>query len=122
MAVVQLAGYVAFIVASLVLGTRLVWLWRRTREWLELVIGAAFWLAGGLGYMAWLALGVLIAGDAAQMVAMLHKVLPQELEVRGIGEAVALCEEVVAEIEGIVFEVPADRAGAAAATMSRFGS
>ena len=64
MAVIQLAGYAAFILASLVLGTRLVLLWRRTREWPELIIGASFWLAGGLGYMAWLALGVLI-GQAA---------------------------------------------------------
>lgn len=65
MALVQLAGYAAFITASLVLGTRLIWLWRRTREWPELIIGASFWLAGGFGYMAWLAMGVFIGGGAS---------------------------------------------------------
>jgi hypothetical protein len=59
--------------------------------------------------------------DAAQMVVILRKVLPTELEIRGIGDTAAVCEEVVTAIEGIAFEAPADRAGAAAATMSRFG-
>ena len=59
---------------------------------------------------------------AEQMVVMLRRVLPEELEIRGISDAAALCEGVAAAIEGVVFEAPADRAGAAAATMSRFGS
>ena len=65
MAVLQLAGFAAFITASLVLGTRLILLWRRTREWPELTIGAAFWLAGGLGYTAWLVIGVLMNAEAS---------------------------------------------------------
>ena len=63
MAIVQLAGYAAFIVASVVLGTRLLLLWRRTREWPELTVGASFWLGGVLGYSAWLVLGILSAGE-----------------------------------------------------------
>ncbi len=63
MAIIQLAGYSAFILASLMLGTRLIRLYRRTREWPELTIGASFLLSGCLGYMAWLAVGVLIAGE-----------------------------------------------------------
>jgi hypothetical protein len=64
MALVQLAGYVAFIVASLVLGFRLIALWRRTREWPELTIGCAFLLGGACGFVAWLALGILIGAGA----------------------------------------------------------
>jgi len=65
MAMVQLAGYAAFIVTSLILGTRLVWLWRRTREWPELLIGSAFLLGGGIGYLCWLTLGVLTGSGAS---------------------------------------------------------
>lgn len=60
--------------------------------------------------------------DVAQMAVMLRKVLPEELEMRGIGEAASLCDEIAGAIEGIAFEASDDRAGAAAATMSRFGS
>jgi hypothetical protein len=65
MALVQLFGYAAFILASMILGTRLIRLWQRSREWPELVIGASFWLAGALGYIAWLAIAVLIGKSAA---------------------------------------------------------
>lgn len=50
---VQLLGYAAFIAASAVLSTRLLLLWRRTRELPELAIGLAFLLAGALGYASW---------------------------------------------------------------------
>ncbi len=60
--------------------------------------------------------------DAAQMVVMLRKVLPKELEIRGVDQTTSLCEEVATAIEGGVFEATTDRAGAAAATMNRFGS
>ena len=60
--------------------------------------------------------------DAAQMGVVLRKVLPKELETRGVGDAAALCEEIAAAIEDMVFEAPADRTKAAAATMSRLGS
>lgn len=64
MALIQLAGYVAYIVAAGILGARLIWLWRRTREWPELAIGASFLLAGFVGYAAWLVIGVLRGGGA----------------------------------------------------------
>ena len=64
MILIQLSGYAAFIIASLVLGTRLVLLWRRTRELPELTIGLAFWFAGCMGYTAWMILGVLLTSGA----------------------------------------------------------
>jgi hypothetical protein len=73
-------------------------------------------------------IGLKIAGldaysvDAIQMIAVLRKLLPREFETRGVANAAAVCEEVIAVIEGVSFEAPTDRAGAAAATMSRFGS
>jgi hypothetical protein len=62
MALLQLIGMAAFIVASLALGAKLLLLWRRTREVPELALGVAFLLGGGLGYVAWLAM--LIAASA----------------------------------------------------------
>jgi hypothetical protein len=64
MALVQLAGYAAFILASLVLGSRLILLWRRTREIPELVVGGSFLLAGVLGYSAWLVMGIAVGAGA----------------------------------------------------------
>ena len=43
-------GGVSFILASLVIGLRLLLLARRTRELPEFVIGLALFLMGGLGY------------------------------------------------------------------------
>jgi hypothetical protein len=63
--VVTLLGYLAYMVASLVVGGRLVRLWRRTREWPELIIGTSFLSAGTLAYVAWFAVAVLLAGGAA---------------------------------------------------------
>ena len=60
--------------------------------------------------------------DARQMIATLRRVLPEELTSRGVEAAAALCEEVVAAIEDIDFEASGDRAGTAAATMTRFGT
>lgn len=64
MALLQLLGMGAFVVASLALGTKLLGLWRRTRQVPELAIGAAFLLGGGLGYLAFFAL-VVAAGRGA---------------------------------------------------------
>lgn len=49
MAVAQNLGMVAFLLASAVVGVRLLLLWRRTRELPELSIGLAFVLAGLIG-------------------------------------------------------------------------
>jgi len=65
----------------MVLGTRLVSLWRRTRERPELVIGASFLLAGALGYMAWLALGALL-GSSAQAETVKHVAMRRRREKR----------------------------------------
>lgn len=56
MALLQLVGMGAFVVASLALGAKLLGLWRRTREVPELTLGVAFLLGGGLGYLAFFAL------------------------------------------------------------------
>ncbi|MGH0032934.1 MAG: hypothetical protein ACQGVC_24340 [Myxococcota bacterium] len=58
MAILQLFGQGTFIVASLVLGTRLLLLWRRTKEVPELTIGLAFLVGGGIGYLAWFAMAI----------------------------------------------------------------
>lgn len=65
MALLQLIGYAMLIVASLVLGIRLIALSRRTREWPELLIGWAFILGGGLGYAAWLVAAVLFSSGSS---------------------------------------------------------
>lgn len=43
-------GGLSFVLASLVVGVRLLWLARRTRELPELAIGLALFLMGGVGY------------------------------------------------------------------------
>jgi hypothetical protein len=60
--------------------------------------------------------------DAEQMVVVLRRVLPSELESRGISEAAAVCDGVVSAVEEISGDGTADRAAGAAAAMSRFGS
>lgn len=64
MALLQLFGMGAFVVASLALGAKLLGLWRRTREVPELTLGVAFVLGGGLGYLSFFAL-VVAAGQGA---------------------------------------------------------
>jgi hypothetical protein len=49
MELLGLLGISAFAIASLVVGVRLLWLARRTRQFPELMIGASFLLAGFLG-------------------------------------------------------------------------
>jgi hypothetical protein len=60
--------------------------------------------------------------DAAQMAVMLRKILPRELETRGIDQANSLCDGIAKTIEAQTFAVTDDRAGSAAATLGRFGS
>lgn len=55
METIQMLGFTAFIVASFVLGTRLVLLWRRTGQIVELAMGLSFLMGGGLGYATWFA-------------------------------------------------------------------
>jgi len=52
MGLVQVVGYGAFIVASAVLGVRLLRLWRQTGEVPEGVLGASFLAGGAFGYAA----------------------------------------------------------------------
>ncbi len=61
MLVLQLVGQGAFILASLLLGVKLIGLWRRTREVSELTIGLSFLLGGGLGFLSWFVLAVVRA-------------------------------------------------------------
>ncbi len=51
MGAVVAVGLGAFFVASAVLGTRLLWVARRTRELPEIAIGLSFLLAGALGFL-----------------------------------------------------------------------
>jgi hypothetical protein len=60
--------------------------------------------------------------DAAQMAVVLGRVLSQELEGRGVAEVERICSEIAAVISAQTFEVPSDRAGAAAKAIARFGS
>ena len=57
-------GFLAFFVASLVVGIRLLLLWSRTRELPELLIGIGIPLVGFVTYQngPWVGLIVLIAG------------------------------------------------------------
>lgn len=59
-----LVSYIVYIVACLVMGAKLLLLWRRTREWPELFISLAFLLGGALSYCAWLAMGIAAMGGA----------------------------------------------------------
>lgn len=58
---------------------------------------------------------------ATQMAVVLRKVLPAELDVRGIKDSAAVCEAVAVEIERLATDGPVDRASAAAGTFGRFG-
>jgi hypothetical protein len=58
MLALQVLGQAAFVVASLVLGTKLVRLWRRTGELPELCVGLSFLLGGGLAYVAWTVIAI----------------------------------------------------------------
>ena len=60
MVVLQFIGQGAFAIASLVLGIKLLALWRRTREVPELGVGLSFLLGGGVGYLSWFVLGFLV--------------------------------------------------------------
>jgi hypothetical protein len=60
--------------------------------------------------------------DPTQMRIVLGRVLPGELERRGIDDAAAVCEAIVKALAGLTFEVGEDRAGAAADAIGRFGS
>lgn len=65
MALLQLIGQSAFIVASLVIGGRLLLLWSRTREVPELSIALSFLLGGGLGYISWITLAIAASQGAS---------------------------------------------------------
>jgi hypothetical protein len=60
---VQMFGFSAFIATALVLGGRLLWLWRRTREVPELAMGLSFLLGGALGYSAWFVYSLVRLGN-----------------------------------------------------------
>ena len=60
--------------------------------------------------------------DGAQMAVVLRRVMPSELERRGIADASSICEAIAGSVERERFEVAADRASVAAGTMARFGS
>lgn len=59
MKVLQLAGFGSFMLASLILGIRLLRLAGRTRQWPELSIGLAFLFAGFIGWSGLSALQIL---------------------------------------------------------------
>jgi len=85
-AVIQLIGQGAFIVASLVLGVRLLLLWRRTKELPELTLGLSFMFGGGLGYVAWFVLGA--ATEQGADPATLHAIILTGLALTCVG---AIC-------------------------------
>ena len=60
--------------------------------------------------------------DGAQMATVLRKLMPSELERRGIGRAADVCDTIASSVEAQRFEVAADRASVAAGTIARFGS
>ena len=68
MALLQTLGFSLFVLASFVLGGRLLMLWRRTRELPELLIGLAFLLGGGFGYLSWLVRGAALQSGASDEV------------------------------------------------------
>lgn len=62
MGVIPIVGFGSFVIASLFVGARLLWLARRTRQIPEAALGTAFLCGGGLGYLlvvATFALGAL---------------------------------------------------------------
>jgi hypothetical protein len=58
----------------------------------------------------------------AEMSVVLRRVLPKELETRGVPDALAVCEAVAQILAGLSFETAPDRAARAAETVARFGS
>lgn len=59
--------------------------------------------------------------DAEQMAVVLRRILPAELESRGVSDAEALCRGMADGLAGMSFDVAQDRASAAARTMARLG-
>jgi hypothetical protein len=59
--------------------------------------------------------------DGAQLAVVLRKVLPSELDMRGVADSEATCETMAQEIESLSGS-GGDRASAAADTFGRFGS
>lgn len=62
MQIVQMFGFSALIATSLVLGGRLLLLWRRTHEIPEAAMGLSFLLGGAFGYAAWFAYSLVRMG------------------------------------------------------------
>ena len=63
MQLVQMLGFSAFIATSLVLGVRLLLLWRRTGEVPEFAMGLSFLLGGAFGYAAWFVYSLVLMGN-----------------------------------------------------------
>ena len=59
--------------------------------------------------------------DAVQMSAVLRRLLPAELEARGVESASAVCESIASAVASVGAGPVADRTGSAAATMERLG-
>ena len=60
--------------------------------------------------------------DAKQMGVVLERLLPGELESRGVADARELCATVARLLAGQHFDVALDRSGAAASAIGRLGS
>lgn len=60
--------------------------------------------------------------DPKQMDVVLKKVLPAELERRGVSDAAAVCAAIGETLAGTTFDVARDRAGEAADKVARLGS
>jgi len=56
-----------------------------------------------------------------QMLVVLGRVLPGELESRGVDNAASLCQDVTESLANTTFAAVSDRVGAAASTLDRFG-
>ena len=83
MQAIQMLGFGAFIAASLVLGVRLLLLWRRTREVPELAMGLSFLMGGALGYSGWFVYSLLQIEDGSA--AILHNVAVAALALTCLG-------------------------------------
>ena len=55
------------------------------------------------------------------MLVVLARVLPGELESRGVDNAALLCEDVTESLASTTFDAVSDRIGMAASTLDRFG-
>jgi len=60
--------------------------------------------------------------DPEQMTVVLRRLLPAELESRGIADAAGVCAAIAEALSGMTFDVKKDRAGEAARAMARLGS